>query len=115
MVCKQSGKAIHSNISKLLELLMNTAAFSYFKHSESSSKQKVEFYNSSTNYLTIYIQNESRFKDIWRMTSSLEEGIFDSSDVTLCQLFGIEGQKNLIFMVEGSPSDRVVFKVEQDG
>lgn len=68
-VCYQTGKT-HSCITKLLDHLMNIITYGYFKFTP-TPKPKIEYFDSAINYLTIYFEEEVRFKEIARVSQKI--------------------------------------------
>ena len=93
---------------------MNSGSYSYLKLSQGSSKPKVEFFDSALNYLTIYLPQEPRFKEMSQVISGLEEGLLDSSHPSLCSLFGGAVSGKEVFLVEKEPSLTTVFHLRID-
>lgn len=111
MVCHQTGKT-QACIGRLLEHLMGATSYGYFKFTAASPKCRVEYFDSSLNYLTVYLEEEQRFRDASKAAVGVEEGVYDQSNNTLCKLFQVQPEQGTLFLAEGMGQEKLLFRIK---
>jgi len=91
MLCNRKEKIIHNYFGRLVELLLGTADYAYARWHIHDPNPKIEYYNSSLNFLTIFLKDEPSFRALKELFGKLGTGVheIDGSDARVRQVFDL--------------------------
>jgi hypothetical protein len=106
MLCSRKEKTIQNYFGRLIELLLGTADYAYARWNSEDPHSKIEYYNSSLSYLTVYLKDEPNYRILKELFRKIGRGVtkLEDNDTRLKQAF----QLNL-------PTDYLCQVIDQNG